>query len=126
MTKGEEVYTRIEQMVAEGSTKIGGFRRLAEEYGQPVGSVQATYYRFAKKENGEGGQASRRTRRRETTAEHALVDARAALKRAIRDVDAEVEAAKARAEKATAEYEAMQASAAERKEAIQQRLEMLT
>ena len=125
MTKGHEVYTRIEQLVAEGSTKTGGFRTLAEEYGQPVGSVRATYYRFAKKENGEGGQVPRRTRRRETTAEHALVDARAALKRAIRDVDAEVQAARARAERATAEYQALQASAAERKEAIQQRLDML-
>ena len=47
------------------------------------------------------------------------------LAKAIEDIDAEIAAAKERAEEAKAEFEAMKASAAERKQAITAKLAAL-
>src|SRR4051794_5422772 len=126
VTKAEEVYTRVEQLVSEGTTKADAFKQLAAEYGQPVNSVRGAYYQHSRKA-GNGGETPTpsRPRRRETTPEDALADARAALERAIQAVDREVTAAKDRADEAKAEYDALKASAEERKQAIRQRLEAL-
>lgn len=121
MTKAEEVFTRINTMIAGGTTKAEAFKQLAAEYGQPLGSIRGAYYQHAKKDNG----GTSKPRRRETTAEDALADARRALERAIESVDREVDEAKHRADEAKAEYEALKASAAERKSAISERLEAL-
>jgi predicted nucleic acid-binding Zn-ribbon protein len=124
MTKAEEVFTRVEQLVAEGTTKADAFKQLATEYGQPVNSVRGSYYQHSRRAQGEAGTPSR-PRRRETTPEDALADARAALERAIEAVDREVATAKDRADEARREYDALKASATERKQAIQERLEAL-
>jgi hypothetical protein len=71
------------------------------------------------------GDSKPRTRRRETTPDDALADARAALERAIESIDREVEVAKTRAEEAQAEYDALKGSAAKRKKTITERLEAL-
>jgi hypothetical protein len=123
MTKAEEVFTKVEALVASGTAKRDAFKQLAEEYGQPVDSVRGSYYGHKRK--AEGGTASPRTRRRETTPEDALADARTSLERSIASIDREVEAAKARATEAAAEYEAIRGSAEERKTAITERLEAL-
>ena len=123
MTKSEEVFTRVEQLVAGGMSKADAFKELAEEYGQPVNSVRGSYYQHTRKEN--GGETGSRPRRRETTPEDALADARAALERAIQSVDREVAVAKERTDEAKREYDALKASAEERKRAISQRLEAL-
>ena len=126
MTKAEEVFTRVEQLVAEGKTKADAFKELATEYGQPVNSVRGAYYQHTRKANGDAtGGGTSRPRRRETTPEDALADARAALERAIQAVDREVATAKERADEAKREHDALKASAEERKQAIRQRLEAL-
>lgn len=122
MTKAETVFTRVEELVASGTSKADAFKQLAAEFGQPVNSVRGSYYQHTRKGNGEGGS---RPRRRETTPEDALADARAALERAIENIDREVETAKERAEEAKREYDALKASATERKQAITARLEGL-
>ncbi len=120
MTKAEEVHTKVEQLIAQGVSKADAFKQLAEEYGQPVNSIRGSYYQRTRGKNGES-----RLRRRETTPEDALADARKALERAIEAVDREVASAKDRAEEAKGEYDALKASAAERKQAISERLEAL-
>lgn len=122
MTKAEEVFTRVEALVAAGSTKADAFKKLAEEYGQPVNSVRGSYYQHTRAANG----GASRTRRRETTAEDAVADARAALQRAIDSIDREVDTAKERAEEAKREHDSLKASSAERKAAIAAKLEALT
>ena len=123
MTKAQEVYAKVEALIASGAKKADAFKQLAEEYGQPVNSIRGSYYQHTRGEgNGEGRS---RPRRRETTVDDAMADARRALQRAIENVDREVEEAKRRADEAKGEYEALKASAAERKQGIQQRLDAL-
>lgn len=123
VTKAQEIYDRVEAMVAAGTEKADAFRQIAEEAGRPFDSVRGSYYSHKKKL--EGVESKPRTRRRETTPDDALADARAALERAIGSIDREVEAAKSRAEEAKAEYDALKGSATERKKAITERLEAL-
>jgi uncharacterized protein YoaH (UPF0181 family) len=126
MTKAQQVYERIEALVASGLTKAEAFRRLAEELGQPAKSLQGAYYQHTKKLAGGGnGGGTRRTRKRETTPADALEDAKAVLEKAVEDIGAEIEQAKERADEAKREYEAMKASANERKEAITAKIKAL-
>jgi hypothetical protein len=123
MTKAEEVFNRVEELVSSGTSKADAFKKLAEEYGQPVNSIRGSYYTWSKKNDPD---APTRTRRRETTPEDALADARRVLERAIEQVDAELEAAKNRSDEAKAEYDALKASAGDRKKGIQERLDALS
>ena len=36
MTKAQQIYERINALVADGVAKADAFRQLADEYGQPV------------------------------------------------------------------------------------------
>ncbi len=130
MTKAQEIHEKIEAMVASGEVKkADAFKTLAEEYGQPVDSLRGAYYQHKRVlDNGgtppaNGG--TRRTRRRETTSETAVESAIATLRRAIDSIDVEIEVAKERAKEAQAEYEAMQASADERKASITEKITLL-
>ena len=123
-TKAEEIYSRTHQLMDQGMSRTDAFKQIAEEMGRKYDSVRGSYYSHKLKAEG-GGSRPTRTRRRETTLDAAVGDARAALERAIQDVDQEVEVARFRAEESQAEYEALQASADERKEAIGQRLQAL-
>ncbi len=131
MTKAQEIHEKIEAMVASGEVKkADAFKTLAEEYGQPVDSLRGAYYQHKRVlDNGgtppAGNGGARRTRRRETTSETAVESAIATLKRAIDSIDAEIEVAKERAKEAQAEYEAMQASADERKASITEKITLL-
>jgi chromosome segregation ATPase len=120
MTKAEEVFTQVEELVASGSTKADAFKQLAERYGQPVNSIRGAYYAH-RRDTG----TTPRPRRRETTLEDSLAEARRALERSIERIDREIEAAANRAAEAEAEHEALKESAAERKAAITERLEAL-
>ncbi len=120
-TKAQEVYERIEALVASGMTKADAFRKLSEETGQPVKSLQGAYYTHSRKANG----GPRRSRKRETTPADAVDSAKAVLEKAIESIDAEIEAAKERADEAKREFEAMKASAQERKQAIKAKLAAL-
>lgn len=133
MTKAQQVYEEIEAMIASGEVKkADAFKTLAEQYGQPVDSLRGAYYQHKRVlDNGgtpptaSSGGGTRRTRRRETTSETAVESAIATLRRAIENIDAEIEVAKDRAKEAQAEYEAMQASAGERKAAIEEKITLL-
>jgi len=132
MTKAQEVYEQVETMIASGEVKkADAFKTLAEQYGQPVDSLRGAYYQHKRVlDNGgtpptSSGGGTRRTRRRETTSETAVESAIATLKRAIENIDAEIEVAKERAQEAQAEYEAMSSSAGERKAAIEEKVTLL-
>lgn len=122
MTKAQQVYEQIEALVASGLTKAEAFRQLAEELGQPAKSLQGAYYTYSRKAN---GGSTRKARKRETTPADALEGAKAVLEEAIESIDSEIEQAKERADEAKAEYEAMKASAAERKQAIAAKIKAL-
>jgi hypothetical protein len=124
-TKAQQIYDRVEAMIASGTDKADAFRQIAEEAGRPFDSVRGSYYSHKKKLEGGDSAKPPRTRRRETNLDAALADARAALERAIEAISREVEAAKARADEAQAEYDALKASAGEREQAITERLEAL-
>lgn len=122
-TKAEQVYDEVQELIASGTARADAFKQLAEQYGRPVDSIRGSYYSHKKKL--EGGESKPRTRRRETTPEDALADARASLERSIASIDKEVEAAEERAAESAAEAKALKDSAAERKQAITERLEAL-
>jgi hypothetical protein len=125
-TKAQEIYEEVEKRIAAGAEKADAFKALAEETGRPFDSLRGSYYSHKRKlEGGEPNAKPARTRRRETTPDDALADARAALERAVESIDREVEVARSRSEEAAAEYEALKGSAKERKQAITQRLEAL-
>jgi hypothetical protein len=126
VTKAQEIYEEVERRIAAGIDKPDAFKALAEETGRPFDSLRGSYYSHKRRLEGGGASAKpSRTRRRETTPDDALADARAALERAVESIDREVEVAKSRSDEAKAEYEALRDSAKERKEAITERLEAL-
>ncbi len=122
MTKAQETHERIDALVASGITKAEAFRQLSDDTGQPVKSLQGAYYQHSRKANG----GSTRARKRETTPTDAVAQAAALLEKAIDDIDREVETAKERADEARAEHDALKTSAAERKQAIQAKIDALT
>jgi hypothetical protein len=124
-TKAQEVYEEIERRIASGIDKADAFKALAQETGRPFDSLRGSYYTHKRKLEGGDSSKPSRTRRRETTPDDALADARAALERAVESIDREVDVAKARSEESKSEYEALRDSAKERKEAITKRLEAL-
>ncbi len=122
-TRAQEIHDKVERLVEGGMSRPDAFQQLATEYGLKPNSVRGAYYQ------GRPGQENgrpRRTRRRETTPEDAIADARRALEAAIESIDTEVAAAKTRAEEAKAEYEAMAEAAPKRKEEIQTRIDALS
>jgi hypothetical protein len=123
VTKAQEIYDRVEAMIASGVEKSDAFKALAEEADRPYDSIRGSYYAHKKKI--EGGESKPRTRRRETTPDDALADARAALERAVDSIDREIEVAEVRAEESAAEAKALKASAADRKKAIEAKIAVL-
>ncbi|HEY1688022.1 MAG TPA: hypothetical protein VGF95_04080 [Solirubrobacteraceae bacterium] len=123
MTKAQKVYEKVNSLMEGGTSRPDAFKQVAGEYSQPVNSIRGSYYAYSR---GATGAGQSRPRRRETTPEDALADARASLERSIAAIDLEVEAASERAKEAKAEHEALRASAEERKATIAARLEALT
>lgn len=122
MTKAQAVFEKVSTLIDGGMSRPDAFKQVAAEYEQPVNSIRGSFYAHSR---GATGGGSSRPRRRETTPEDALADARAALERSIAAIDREVEVAGERAAEAKAEHDSLKASAAERKAAISQRLEAL-
>lgn len=123
-TKAEQIYNEINQMIEGGMTKADAFKQMAEEHNRPVDSIRGAYYGHKRKSEG-GTSRPTRSRRRMTTADDALADARLALERSIAAIDKEIEIAQERATEAVAEAKALKASADERKKAISEKLETL-
>src|SRR5579859_6075785 len=123
MTKAQQVYERVEALVASGVRKADAFRQVADEYEQPFNSVRGAYYAHTRTL---GGTPTRRTRSKRDTTEAAIESATTVLQRAIDAIDAEVTVARERAEQATANYEHLRDSAEERKASIQAKIDALT
>jgi multidrug resistance efflux pump len=120
MTKAQEVYDRVEALVASGVKKADAFRQVADEFGQPFNSMRGAYYAHTRTL---GGLPSRS--RKEATNGDPIEQATAVLTRAVESIDAEVAAAKARIDEAKTEYEHLRDTAAERKAAIEAKLDVL-
>jgi hypothetical protein len=122
MTKAEQIAERVDALVAGGSTKAAAYEEVAKELGLKPNSVRGAYYQANRKRNG----GKSRQRVRETTIEGATASAVATFEKALADIDLEIEAAKDRAEEAKREFEALKASANERKSAIKAKIEALS
>ena len=121
MTKAQEVYERIEALVASGVRKADAFRQVAEELQQPFNSMRGAYYAHTRTLGG----APSRPRKQAATNGDPIEQATSVLTRAVESIDAEVAAAKARIDEAKTEYEHLRDTAAERKAAIQAKIDVL-
>jgi hypothetical protein len=101
---------------------VEAYEAVAKELGLKPNSVRGAYYQATRKQN--GGKA--RNLVRETTIEGATALAVATFEKALADIDLEIEAAKERAEEAKREFEALKASADDRKQAIKAKIEALS
>lgn len=117
MTKAQEVYERVEALVAEGARKADAFRKLAEEYGQPQNSIRGAYYAHTRP----GGTSSSGSRLARDPIESAVI----VLQKAIAAIDDEIAKAKKRAEDAAANYKQLQDTAKERRAAMQAKIDAL-
>src|SRR3954451_10738820 len=120
MTKAQEVYERVEALVADDVKKSDAFRQLAEEYGQPFNSIRGAYYAHTRT-LGTTPPSTPRTR----TAVDPIESATIVLEKAVEAIDHEVNLAQTRAEAATSEYEQLRETAEERKAAIQAKIDAL-
>lgn len=121
MTKAQQVYEKVEALMASGVSRSDAFRQVAEEFGQPFNSMRGAYYQYSRQLKG----GATRTRRRETTPGDAVASAVSVLQKAIDAVDAEILAAEARVAEAQAEFEALKASAKQRKADIEAKIKAL-
>ncbi len=119
MTKAQEVYERVEALVASGTRKADAFRQVADEYGQPFNSVRGAYYAHTRTLGGT------HARVRKTQALDPIESATAVLEHALEGIDADIAAAKQRAADAEAEYKHLRDTAQERKAQITAKIEAL-
>src|SRR5205085_11013951 len=110
MTKAQEVYERVEALVASGVSKADAFRQIADELGQPFNSMRGAYYAHTRTL---GGTPSR-PRRSESNGDP-IEQALTVLTRAVEAIDTEVADAKTRLDDARAEHEHLRDTASERK-----------
>ena len=122
MTKAQEVYERVEALVASGVRKADAFRQVAEEFEQPFNSMRGAYYAHTRTL---GGSPSPSRPKRETVSGDPIEQAMTVLTRAVESIDAEVAAAKARVDEAKTEYEHLRDTAQERKATIQAKIDAL-
>jgi chromosome segregation ATPase len=121
MTKAQEVFDKVEELVATGVKKADAFRQVADELGQPFNSIRGAYYTHTRSIGGTPGAA----RRRSTSTVDPVEQARAVLEEAIEMIDHEITAAKERVDEAKAEYDELRATAAERKARLQEKFDAL-
>jgi outer membrane murein-binding lipoprotein Lpp len=120
MSKAQEVYERVEALVASGVRKADAFRQVADEFEQPFNSMRGAYYAHTRTLGGSPKRSSKRS-----TPVDPIESATIVLEKAVEAIDAEVTAAKARADQAKTEYEHQRDTAAERKAAIMAKIEAL-
>jgi hypothetical protein len=121
VTKAQQVYEKVEALVASGTRKADAFRQVADELGQPFNSIRGAYYTHTRSLGGTPG----RSRKREQAPVDPIEAATSVLNRALEVIDEQVEAAKTRAEEAEAEYKELRESAEERKAVIKAKIEAL-
>ena len=121
MTKAQEVYEKVEALVASGVRKADAFRQVAEELQQPFNSMRGAYYAHTRTL---GGSPSR-PRKQAASNGDPIEQATSVLTRAVESIDAEVAAAKTRVDEAKTEHEHLRDTAAERKAAIKAKIDVL-
>ncbi len=121
MTKAQEVYDRVEALVASGVKKADAFRQVADEFEQPFNSMRGAYYAHTRTLGG----APSRPRKQAASNGDPIEQATTVLTRAVESIDAEVADAKTRVDEAKTEYEHLRDTAAERKAAIQAKIDVL-
>lgn len=121
MTKAQEVYERVEALVATGVRKADAFRQVADELEQPFNSMRGAYYAHTRTLGGTPGAS----RKRAPTVTDPIEQATNVLNTALEAIDGEVEAAKTRADEAAAEYKELRDGAATRKATIKAKIEAL-
>jgi hypothetical protein len=62
MTKAQQVYERVEALIASGVKKADAFKQVADEVGQPVNSVRGAYYQHTRTAGHRRDRASGRRR----------------------------------------------------------------
>ena len=115
MTKAQEVYDRVEALVASGVKKADAFRQVADEFEQPFNSMRGAYYAHTRTLGG----APARPRKQAASNGDPIEQAMTVLTRAVESIDAEVADAKTRVDEAKTEYEHLRDTATERKASIQ-------
>jgi hypothetical protein len=121
MTKAQEVYERVEALVASGVKKADAFRQVAEGYGREFNSIRGAYYAHTRSLGG----SPKRSSKRSTTAVDPIESAMTVLEKAIEAIDNEVGIAKSRADDAKTEYEHLREIAGERKASLQAKIDAL-
>jgi hypothetical protein len=121
MTKAEEVFDKVEALVATGTKKADAFRKVADELGQPFNSIRGAYYTHTRSIGGTPGAK----RGRSASTVDPVDQARALLEEAIETIDLEIAAAKERVDEAKAEYDELRATAAERKTRLKEKYDAL-
>lgn len=122
MTKAQQVYERVEELVASGLKKADAFRQVADEFGQPFNSARGAYYAHTRTLGGTPGAS----RRRAPASTDPIEQATSVLTTALETIDEEIADAKERAAEAEAEYKELRDSAAERKATIKAKLDALS
>jgi hypothetical protein len=120
MTKAQQVYDKVEALVASGVRKADAFQQVANEFGQPFNSMRGAYYAHTRTLGG----SPKRSRKSETAVDP-IEQATIVLTRAVEAIDAEVAAAKARTDEAKTEYEHLRDTAGERKASIKAKIDTL-
>jgi len=120
MTKAQQVYDKVEALVASGVRKADAFQQVADEFGQPFNSMRGAYYAHTRTLGG----STKRSRKSETTVDP-IEQATTVLTKAVEAIDAEVGAAKARTDEAKTEYEHLRDTAGERKASIKAKIDAL-
>jgi hypothetical protein len=120
VTKAQEVYERVEALVASGVKKADAFKQLAAEYKQEANSIRGAYYAHTRSLK----DPSTRTRTPKA-AVNPIESATLVLQKAIEAIDNEIGIAKSRADDAKTDYEQLRDSAGERKAAIQAKIDAL-
>jgi hypothetical protein len=128
LSKAQEIYEKVEALVAQGVKKADAFRQVAEEFGQPFDSMRGSYYTYVRSLNPDAPKGAGRARggRKERTPVDPIASATALLEQAIEMIDHELDTAREKAEQAQADYEGLIASAQERKDHLQGKIDSLT
>lgn len=120
MTKAQEVYERVEALVASGVEKADAFRQVADGYGQEANSIRGAYYAHTRTLGGTPKRSSK-----SKTEVDPIASATSVLEKALEAIDDDVTAAKERADDAKAGYEHLRDTAKERKAALQAKIDAL-
>jgi hypothetical protein len=122
ITKAEETYAAIGKLLEAGMRLSDAVRQIAADNGRSEAAVRASYYNQRsrlglKGDSRRGGQT--------LSVEDAINEAKQLLERALVRIDSEVEVAKAKAEAAEAQYEALKTSADERRSELERKIAAL-